>query len=71
MTTNVSIPGIHCAACAALIQDVSQDFPDIQSVNVDLEKKTVAITHNDAFVLASWSAAIEELDPKYTVKTLA
>lgn len=67
MKTILSIPGIHCPACAALIHDVSMDFPDIEHIDVDLEKKTVSITHNDAFALPAWSAAIEALDSKYTV----
>jgi hypothetical protein len=29
MQTHVSIPGIHCASCAALIKDVSSEFSSI------------------------------------------
>lgn len=67
MHTLVSIPGIHCPSCAALIKDVSGDFPAIRRVDVDLDAKTVSLEHNDGFDLAAWSAEIESLDPKYKI----
>jgi copper chaperone CopZ len=67
-TTIVSIPGIHCAACATLIKDVSSDFPEIQSVDVDVTSKQVTIQHGDDFPKDKWIAAVEELDAKYKVQ---
>jgi copper chaperone CopZ len=71
MQTHVSIPGIHCEGCAALIKDVSGDFSAIQSVDIDLATKRVTISHDETFDLAAWSREIEALDPKYTVSPLS
>ena len=68
MQTTVSIPGIHCASCAALIKDVSSEFPSIQSVSVDLEGKKVTLDHADDFDLQKWTQEVESLDPKYKVQ---
>ena len=68
MRTTVSIPGIHCASCAALIKDVSTEFLSIQSIDVDTERKTVTLEHLDDFDLAKWSQEIESLDEKYKVQ---
>lgn len=67
MQTTVSIPGIHCASCAALIKDVSGDFPAIQSVDVNVDTKNVTIDHDEHFDMQKWSDEIESLDEKYTV----
>ena len=69
-TTIVSIPGIHCDACANLIKDVSSDFPEIQSVDVDVNAKQVTLKHSDDFPKDRWVSAIEELDSKYKVEPL-
>ena len=65
MQTTVSIPGIHCASCAALIKDVSSEFPSIQTIDVDIAKKEVTIEHTDDFDMQTWTKEIEALDPKY------
>lgn len=67
MTTIVSIPGIHCAGCAALIQDVSGDFPAIKHVDINIETKKVTIDHDENFDLHQWKNEIESLDKKYQV----
>ena len=67
MTTTVSIPGIHCASCAALIKDVSTEFPSIKSINVDLETKHVTLDHDENLDMKQWTQEIEALDPKYNV----
>lgn len=67
MQTVVSIPGIHCPSCAALIKDVSGEFPAIGRVDVDLQMKTVTLDHDDTFDRARWSEEIEALDPKYKI----
>lgn len=67
MQTIVSIPGMHCASCAALIQDVSSEFPAIASVDVDLESKRVTVEHSDAFDLATWKEEIGALGDAYKV----
>jgi copper chaperone CopZ len=67
MTTTVSIPGIHCASCAALIKDVSSEFPSIKSANVDIDTKMVTLDHDDTFDMQKWTEEIEALDPKYKI----
>ena len=67
MQTIVSIPGIHCASCVALIKDVSSEFPSIKSVDVDIDTKIVTLDHNENFDREKWSAEIESLDPKYKI----
>lgn len=68
MKTTVTIPGIHCASCAALINDVSSEFPAIKSVSVDTDSKKVTLDHDESFDMQQWSAEIESLDPKYKVQ---
>jgi copper chaperone CopZ len=67
MQTAVSIPGIHCASCAALIQDVSSEFPSIHTVDVDVDTKKVTLDHDDTFDMQRWTEEIEALDPKYKI----
>ena len=67
MMTTISIPGIHCASCSALIKDVSSEFPAIKSVDVDIDTKKVTLDHDENFDMQKWSAEIESLDPKYKI----
>ena len=67
MYTTVSIPGIHCASCAALIKDVSSEFPSIKNVDVNIETKNVTLDHDENFDMQKWSEEIESLDPKYKI----
>ena len=67
MLITVAIPGIHCAGCAALIKDVSSEFPSIKNIEIDLNTKVVTLDHADDFDLAKWTAEIESLDEKYKV----
>ena len=68
MQTTVSIPGIHCASCAALIKDVSSEFPSIKSIDVDIETKKVTLNHEENFDMQKWSQEIESLDPRYKIQ---
>lgn len=65
--TIVSIPGMHCASCAALIKDVSSEFPSIKSINVDIDMKKVTLDHDEGFDMQKWTTEIEALDPKYKI----
>ena len=67
MQTTVSIPGIHCASCSALVSDVSSEFPSVQNVDVDLQSKKVTINHSEDFDFQAWKQEIESLDEKYKV----
>ena len=71
MQTIVSIPGIHCASCAALIKDVSSEFPAVKNANVDIDTKRVTLQHDESFDLKKWTQEIEALDPKYKIQPLA
>ncbi len=68
--TVVSIPGIHCASCAALIEDVSAECKSIRKVTVDIKSKKVTIDHDDTFEVKKWTEQIESLDPAYNVLPL-
>ena len=67
MQTTVSIPGIHCASCAALIKDVSSEFPSIKTIDVDIDTKKVTLDHDESFDMQKWTSEIEALDPKYKI----
>lgn len=69
MQTTVSIPGIHCAACATLIKDVSSEFPQIQKADVDIETKKVVLEHGEDFDLSKWTEEIETLGDTYKVQS--
>ena len=71
MKTTISIPGIHCASCAALIKDVSSEFPAIKSVDVDIDTKKVTIDHDESFDMQKWSVEIESVDEKYKIHPIA
>jgi copper chaperone CopZ len=71
ISTKVSIPGIHCASCAATIKDISADFPQIKNVDVDIDGKIVTLEHEDGFDLAAWSEEIGTLGETYTVTTIS
>ncbi len=73
MTTHAafSVPGIHCPACAALIRDVSSDFPAITNVDVDIGKKQVTLDYETGFSVSDWSNALAALGDTYTPQPLA
>ena len=71
MKTTVSIPGIHCASCAAMIKDVSSEFPEITNVAVDIDTKEVNIEHNDSLDYQKWVAEVESIGDTYTVHKLS
>ena len=58
MQTTVSIPGIHCASCAALIKDVSDEFPAITTIDVDVDTKKVTIDHDEGFDMQKWTEEV-------------
>ena len=71
MKTTVSIPGIHCASCEALIKDVSGEFPAITSVIVNLETKKVELEHSEDFDLSKWIEEVQLLGEKYVVHPIS
>jgi len=71
MQTIISIPGIHCASCAALIKDVSSDFPSIKNVDVNIETRKVTLDHDEQFDTAKWTEEIEALGETYKIHPLS
>ena len=71
MKTIVSIPGIHCASCAALIKDVSSEFPSVKGIDVNIDAKKVTIDHDESFDIQKWMEEIEALDEKYKVQPIS
>lgn len=71
MKTTVSIPGIHCPSCAALIKDVSADFPQIQNVDVNIDAKQATLEHDDNLDFQKWAEEIHTLGDSYTVKKIS
>ena len=67
MQSTFSIPGIHCASCAALIRDVSSEFSSIKTVDVDIAAKNVTLDHDESFDVQKWTEEIESLGEKYSV----
>lgn len=70
MQTTVSIPGMHCDSCAALIKDVSAEFSAIKNVSVDLHTKNVTLEHEEEFDWQKWMKEIEALGETYKVHPL-
>lgn len=71
MKTTVSIPGIHCSGCAALIKDVSSEFRAITNADVNLDTKIVTLDHDGNFDMQKWSQEIEGLDAKYKIQPVS
>ncbi|MFA6039033.1 MAG: heavy-metal-associated domain-containing protein [Candidatus Peribacteraceae bacterium] len=71
MQTTVSIPGMHCASCAALVKDVTSAFPEIRHIEVDLETRRVTMEHDDAFTIEHWKDEVQGLGEEYTVYPVA
>lgn len=71
MQTTVSIPGIHCPSCAALIKDVSSEFSAIKNAEVDIDTKNVTLDHDESLDMQKWTDEIEALDEKYKVHPVA
>jgi len=68
MKTTVSIPGMHCNSCMLLVKDVSNEFPEIQNVDVNLDTKKVVLEHDENLDLSAWTKEIESLGEPYKVR---
>lgn len=47
-TTKLSIAGMHCASCKALIEDVLGEVPGVRSCEVDADARTAIVEHDDS-----------------------
>lgn len=43
---NLTIRGMHCGSCKALIEDVVKDIPGVSACVVDYEHGTAAVEHD-------------------------
>lgn len=68
MKTTFSLPGLHCASCEALVKNVSSEFPEVRTVDVNLATKQVTLDHEEGFDPSSWKRALEELGEAYHVQ---
>lgn len=68
MKTTFSIPGLHCPSCIALVKDVSSEFPEVRTVDVNLATKQVTLDHEEKLDLSSWKRALSELGETYRVQ---
>ncbi len=67
MHTTVSIPGMHCASCAALVKDVSSEFAEIKNTDVNMDTKIVTVDHDERLDMQKWTQEIESLGETYKV----
>jgi copper chaperone CopZ len=67
MKTTVKIPGMHCNACATLITEVSEEFPSVHGINVNLESKVVTLDHDESLDIPTWTKEIESLGSDYKI----
>ncbi|OGJ51195.1 hypothetical protein A2335_01975 [Candidatus Peregrinibacteria bacterium RIFOXYB2_FULL_32_7] len=61
MKTILRIEGIHCKSCKVLIEDVCNDFPEIQSCNVNYETGETTVEHDAYLDLQNLKNGIESL----------
>lgn len=47
-TTTYSVPSIHCMHCEHAIKMELHEIKGVSNVEVDIQKKTVTITHEDS-----------------------
>ena len=61
-TVELMVTGMHCAACAALIEEVLAEQRGLVAAEVDLETERASVTFDDAVTdLAALQAVIAEL----------
>lgn len=58
---------MHCDSCLTLLTEVSEEFPTVHGVNVNLETKELTLDHDDNLDLAAWKQEIEALGDDYKV----
>ncbi len=58
MQTRVTIKGMHCPSCKALIEDVCSEIPGIISCSVNYESGETIIDHNE---MVDWENFIKEI----------
>lgn len=59
-TTTLNVPDISCGHCKSSIEGAVGELAGIDSVEVSIEGKTVAVSHGDDVTLDTIIEAIEE-----------
>ncbi|XOU94016.1 MAG: cation transporter [Candidatus Kerfeldbacteria bacterium] len=60
MKTTISIKGMHCSSCKALIEDICQDIEGVESCNVDESTDKALINHKENLDLQILKKEIED-----------
>ncbi len=60
MQTTLQVEGMSCAHCEAAVKKAVCTLAGVTDVTVDLQAKSVTITHDDRFAIDQAKAAIEE-----------
>jgi copper chaperone CopZ len=61
MKSEFKVKGFHCKSCKMLVEDVAEDFSEIQSCTVDVDAGKVLVEHADNFDLKKFKDEIEDL----------
>ena len=59
-TTTLTAPDIECGGCASAIKKSVGAVTGVQGVQVDIDTKRVAVTHDDATLPEAVHAAVEK-----------
>lgn len=59
-TSTFDVPDITCDHCKTSIEGSVQSVAGVREVTVDVESKTVAVSHDEAIAVETVVAAIEE-----------
>ncbi|HXY26852.1 MAG TPA: heavy-metal-associated domain-containing protein [Acidimicrobiales bacterium] len=61
-TVELTVTGMHCASCAALIEEVLTEQPGLRAAQVDLDAARARVTFDDTVTdLGAVQAVIAEL----------
>lgn len=59
--TILSIKGLHCSSCKALIEDITKDFKGVRSAVVDVVRGTATVEHDEKFPVEQFRKEIDSL----------
>ena len=69
MKAEFVVKGFHCNSCEMLVKDVAEDFEEITSCKVDVDKEKVVIEHKEGFDVEKFKEEIKSLgDYKVAIK---
>lgn len=59
-TLHLNVPGISCAGCVTAVKAALSELPGVTTVHVDIESKTVTVTHTAQSSYADMVHALNE-----------